>query len=808
MGSAAPLPASCLHAPCDPGVLPFETSADLEALDAWIGQGRAIEAVRLGTEMRLEGYNLFVLGPPGTGRHGFVRQLLHRQAERRPAPSDWCYVNNFADPRRPRALELPAGAGRHFRDRMKQLVDEACAAIPAAFESDEYASRRRAIEKEAEEEQEEAFEELRRKALELGLGIVGTDKGFSFLALRDGKPITSEEFEALPEEERRRIEEHTETMTRELGKTLRTMPPRVRRVRLKLQELDRDVAFLAVGGLLDELLEEYRGHAGIRDHPGAMKHDIADNVELFSRREDGRSLLLQDLLVEGDVGEGRKKSPVERRYDVNLLVSREEAQGAPIVFEDHPAHAYLVGQIEHVSRLGVLSTDFHHIRPGSLHRANGGYLVLDAEKVLMEPFAWSGLKRVLKAGKIEIRSLAQAYGIVGTATLEPEAIPLDVKVVLVGDRFLYHLLEIFDPEFLELFKVAADFEDRMDRTGESELELARLLGAIGRREDLLPFDRNAAARLIEESARHAGDAQMLSTRFGRAIDLMQEAHYWAMRDGREVIGREDVQHAIEGQHRRMARIQDERHRQILRGVIRIDTEGARVGQANGLSAVELAGQCYGQPTRITARISVGSGEVIDIEREVELGGPIHSKGVLILSGFLASRYAPDRPLSLSASVVFEQSYLPVEGDSASAAELCSLLSAVGEVPLRQSMAVTGSVDQHGDIQAVGAVNQKIEGFFDVCRARGLSGDQGVIIPATNVGHLMLRQDVIDAVEEGRFQVYPAATVDDCMEIFTGMEAGRWDPDGGFPTGTLNHRIRESLLELAEKRRAFGLEEPR
>ncbi len=805
MGTVPPLPPEDLHHGCDPAGLPFESTAELEELGEMLGQDRAVEAIELGTGLGLEGYNLFVLGPPGTGRHSFIRQFLDEVARGRPRPSDWCYVNNFSDARRPTALEFPAGGGVQFRERMSELVEEARVAIPAAFESEDYASRRQAIEKEAEEEQEKAFEEVRKNAYELGLGIMHTDTGFNFVPLRDGEVIPPEEFEKLPEEEQKRIAGHTETVSEDLRKMLRAIPPRVRSVRSKISELNREVALFAVGGLMDELKELYEDNPPVRDYLASVQHDIADNVELFTRPEGLPSPVLRELLVDTDAGDSLKESRASRRYGVNLLVDQGEEEGAPVVFEDYPNYSYLVGQIEHISRLGVLITDFNLIRAGALHRANGGYLVVDAQKILSEPFAWIALKRALKARSIDIRSPAQAYSLVSTVTLEPEPIPLDVKVILIGDRLLYYLLEALDPEFLELFRVAADFEDEMERTSDNELKLVRLVGAVGRREGLLPLDRTAAARIVDESARHAGDAEMLSTQFRQALDIMREAHYWASRDGRDLIDGDHVQRAVDGQVRRMARIQDRVQREIQRGVIRVDTDGEHVGQVNGLSVIQLSGHLFGRPTRITARLSVGSGQVVDIEREVELGGPIHSKGVLILSSFLASHYVADRPLSLSASLVFEQSYQPVEGDSASAAELAALLSAVADTPICQSLSVTGSVDQHGRIQAIGGVNQKIEGFFDVCSARGLTGDQGVVIPSTNVSHLMLRKEVVDAVGEGRFQVYAVSTVDECMEVLTGLEAGERDDRGEFPEGTLNHRIRTRLIELAEVRKSFASE---
>jgi len=488
---------------------------------------------------------------------------------------------------------------------------------------------------------------------------------------------------------------------------------------------------------------------------------------------------------------------------VNVLVDHSESKGAPVVYEDHPTYNNLIGRIEHIAHMGALVTDFNLIKPGALHRANGGYLILDARQLLLQPYAWDGLKRALRSREVRIESLSQVLSLVSTVSLEPEPIPLDVKVVLIGERLLYYLLYQLDPDFGELFKVEADFNEEIPRTPENNLLYARLIGTIARKEGLRPFDRGAVARVIEHSARMADDAEKLSIHLLSTADLLREADYWAGVAGNGVVTADDVQRAIDAQIHRADRLRELVQEEIKRGTILIDTTGERVGQVNGLSVIQLGNFAFGRPNRITARVRLGKGEVVDIEREVELGGPIHSKGVLILSGFLGARYAAERPLSLSASLVFEQSYSGVEGDSASLAELCALLSSLAEVPIRQSLAVTGSVNQHGEVQAIGGVNEKIEGFFDVCKTRGLTGEQGVIIPATNVQHLMLRQDVIEAVKAGQFHIYPVQTVDQGIELLTGIPAGERDEEGNFPEGSINQLVEARLIELAEKQRAFA-----
>jgi lon-related putative ATP-dependent protease len=803
MTTAKHLSADELYRPCDPALLDFETTAEVEELTEMIGQDRAVDAVRFGADIDLHGFNLFVLGPPGTGRHSFVKRFLEDKARHQKAPSDWVYVNNFDEPRNPRALELPAGRGCRLRDHIARLIDEAHRAIPAAFESADYRKQRQEIEERAQEEQNNAFEEIRAHALARGLGIVQTATGFTFVPLKDGKEITPKEYAALSEKEQKRLQQDTEELAEELKQMLQKIPRRVRAVFEEIHKLDRDVALFAVGSLVNELLEEYASLPKVSEHLKSIQQDIVDNIPLFreggSQKEQPLKMLLGGKPVTDQDG-----SPM-RRYAVNVLIDHASDTGAPVEFPDEPTFQELVGNIEYKAQMGTLVTDFTLLKPGALHRANGGYLVLDARKLLVQPYAYEALKQALKSHEIKIRSLGQIFSLVSTVSLEPEPIPLKVKVALIGERIFYYLLQWYDPEFSELFRVEADFDDRMPRDPENERQYARLLGTIARDEKLLPLDRSAAARVIEESARHAGDAERLSAQVRKAADLVREAHYRAVQHERQTINAEDVQAAVDHQIRRASRVQDRLQEEILRGTFLIDSGGAVAGQVNGLSVIELGGYLFGRPARITARLSLGSGKVIDIEREVELGGPIHSKGVLILSRYLASNFVTDRPLSLSASLVFEQSYGGVEGDSASAAELCALLSALADAPLRQSLAITGSVNQFGQVQAIGGVNEKIEGFFDICNARGLSGDQGVVIPASNIKHLMLRSRVVEAVRDGRFHVYAVDHVDQALALLTGIAAGERQADGSFPEGTLNRRVTDRLVELAEKRRAFGSE---
>jgi lon-related putative ATP-dependent protease len=554
----------------------------------------------------------------------------------------------------------------------------------------------------------------------------------------------------------------------------------------------------AVGHLIAELKKRYAGLPAVLGYLATVEQAVIDNVDDFRRTEDGPEIGFLGFTLQRPGGGGSL-----RRYQVNVLIDHGATKGAPVVYEDNPTFPTLIGRIEHIAQMGALVTDFMLIKPGALHRANGGYLILDARKVLLQPFAWEGLKRALSSRELRVESLGQALSLVSTVSLEPEPVPLDLKVVLIGEPLLYYLLSAYDPEFSELFKVAVDFGHDMHWDGQSGELYARLVATLARRDALLPLDRAAVARVIEHAARLVGDAEKLSVQLRVITDLLREADHWAREAGREVIRMTDVQQAIDARIRRMDRIRERMQEAIQRDILMIDTRDAKTGQVNGLSVVDLGHFAFGHPSRITARIRIGKGEVVDIQREVELSGPIHSKGVLILAGFLGARYADDRPLALSASLTFEQTYGEVEGDSASSAELYALLSALADLPIRQSLAVTGSVNQNGEVQAIGGVNEKIEGFFDVCQARGLTGDQGVLIPVANVKHLMLRQDVIAAVRDGKFHIYPVRTIDEGIELLTGIPAGERDANGLFPEGSVNHRVELRLITLAELVREFG-----
>lgn len=605
--------------------------------------------------------------------------------------------------------------------------------------------------------------------------------------------IPPSEYEKLADEEKTRVENAISELQAKLEKILRQIPQWRRERHERVKQLDRETSLSAVGHLVDELRDAYSDLPDVLKYLDHVQQDVVENVDDFRKQE-------RSSTIDGVTVVTRQSF---HQYQVNVLVTNGEKSGAPIISEDNPTYSNLIGRVEHIAQFGALVTDFTLIKPGALHRANGGYLLLDTRKVLTQPFAWEGLKRALQAREIRIESLGQMYSLVSTVSLEPEPIPLDTKVVLFGDRMFYYLLQEYDPEFGELFKVAADFEERIERNADSNLLYARLISTLARKEALLPFERNAVARVIERSARLVGDAERLSTRMSSVADLLREADYWAREAGHSLVEAGDVQRAIDTQIRRQDRLRDRLYEAILRETLIISTQGEMVGQINGLSVIELGDFAFAQPTRITATTRLGEGELINIEREVKLSGAIHSKGVLILSSFLAARYAKNQPLALSASLVFEQSYGLVEGDSASLAELCALLSNLADVPIKQALAITGSVNQLGQSQAIGAVNEKIEGFFDICVARGLSGEQGVLIPAANIKHLMLRQDVVAAVSAGQFRVYAVENIDQAIAILTGFSAGEADANGIYPEGSVNRKVAERLAELTEIRASFA-----
>ena len=811
--AACALQAAQLATRCDPAAFGFDTTAELPDGDTPFGQTRAVDAIQLALAVRGQGYHLFVAGEPAMDHHGFVRRLLQRHAATQPAPPDWCYLYNFADANRPRALSLPPGQGRRLRQAMQRFVAELSKAVSSALESDVYRSRLDAIQKEAKEREDGALQALGESAVAQGVALIRTPQGFAFAPMDKGKPLPAERFEQLGTQERERLAGVIGTLSERLKQVLHELPRQRREMQQRIREATRDAMAMAAGHLVDELKADFAQHPQVKEFLDEVRRDIIESGEQL-REQAGTEEEEEDGALAGSLA--------LHRYQVNLLVGEASAQppqggetsgmqtepatppsGAPVLLDDHPTYANLVGRIDHVAHMGTLLTNFTLIRAGSLHRANGGVLMLDAAKVLSEPLSWEGLKRALKSARVVIESMPQALGWVNTLPLEPEPVPLDLKIVLFGDWQLHHLLQALDPEFDDLFKVVADFEEEVPRHAESSEALARWLGATAREQGLRPLTRDAVACLVDHAARLADDGARLSTHTRTLGDLLHEADAQAAREGRAEIDRADVTAAQAARVRRTDRLRDSVHDELLRGTLLVSTEGEHIGQVNGLVVAQWGEFRFAYPIRITATTRLGDGELVDIERESTLGGPLHAKGVMILAAFLGARYAQELPLSLAASLVFEQSYGPVEGDSASLAELCALLSALALVPVQQGLAVTGSINQFGRVQAIGGVNEKIEGFFDLCRQRGLDGRQGVLIPRANVQHLMLRDEVVQAVAQGRFHVHAVDDVDQAIELLTGVPAGAPNAKGEVPPGTVNHLVASRLVELSMLRQAWS-----
>lgn len=779
MKRPAPLTVEQVYQRCPPEHLDFETTETVEALELPCGQERLLRTLEFGASMPGNGFNLFVLGPAGSGRHELVRRFLERRAAAEPVPPDWGYVFNFAHPERPQALQLAAGEGQTLQADLDRLIDDLHSSIPAAFESEEYQRRLQELKDASEEDQSEGVRKVQDEAEAHGIALISAPNTFSFAPMHDGEMLKPDEYDALSEEERDRIDAKVEELQEKLRQALRQIPRLRKELQEKIQDLNAEMLQWSLGGPIHELKDKWSHRPAVVEHLEAILDDVVRHAEAFRR--------------------GRGHAPPEgllERFRINLLVDHAATRGAPVVYEDLPNHQHLTGLIEHQVHEGALFTDFSLVRAGALHRASGGYLILDARRVLTQPLAWESLKRVLFSGEIRIESLERLFGLVSTVGLEPEPIPVIPKVILIGDRLLYYLLSAFDPDFLELFKVEADFEDDLDRGATSHALYARMLATMARRAELRPLSRAAVARVIEHASRLSGDQRKLSAHDRTLRDLLLEADHWAGQADAEVVDAAQVEQAIRERQERGARLQRRSLEQIRRGVVLIATDGAQIAQVNGLSLLQLGDATFGRPIRITATARSGKGQVVDIEREAKLGGPVHSKAVMILSRFIASHYAEDSELSLSASLAFEQSYGDIEGDSASVAETCALLSAIARIPLRQSLAVTGSLNQHGEVQAVGGVNEKIEGFFDVCREAGELDGHGVLLPGSNVEHLMLRRDVRQAIADGRFQVYPVATVDDAIELLSGMTAGERGSGGGFAEGSFNRMVADRLAEFA------------
>jgi len=788
------LPAESLMSSCDASQFTFQTTSELADIDTVVGQARAVDAIQFGLRIQGNGYNIFALGPPGIGKFAAVKQLTTQEAQRGSNPPDWCYVYNFAQPHKPNAIKLPPGDGIWLRTTMAQLIDDLRVALPTAFESEDFRSRAEELDQTIKNRQLEATEKVSDEARAKNIALMHTATGYAFAPLDEsGTVVTPDNFQKLPESTRKEIEASILEAQQSLQKALREVPKWVKEARETMKQVTQEISQSVVSQLTTDLKSYFKDSPELLTYLAAVEADIVENVAAFLPDTENRSM---PMLA------GPHEDALQR-YSINLLVANEGLQGAPIIHEDLPSYTNLLGRTEYQAQMGALVTNFMLIKAGALHRANGGYLILDARQILLQPLAWDGLKRSLLAQEIRLDSLERSYSFVSTVSLEPEPIPLTVKVVLLGDRDLFYMLSRHDPEFSDLFKVMADFDEVMDRRLPGDPYYASLFATLSRQNKLHALSPAGVARLTEHMSRVAGDSQKTSTHIGIISDLLREADHWSTAAGRELIDDSHVQQAIDQTIYRAERIRERIYESIENGTTLIDLHDSVIGQINGLSVLELGNFRFAQPARITATTRRGDGRVIDIERETQLGGPIHSKGVLILSSFLAARYSPAVPLSISASLVFEQSYGMIDGDSASLAELCALISSLVRRPISQCWAVTGSINQHGRVQPIGGVNEKIEGFFDVCSRSGLTGAHGVIIPDSNVRHLMLRGDVVEAVASGRFSVHAVSTVDQAIEILTDLSAGEPGPGGLFPPASINGLVQRRLESFSVQHRPMS-----
>ena len=776
---------------CDPATFDFKTTDELPYVEEIIGQPRGTRALEFGLEMRSPSFNVYVLGPAGTGRATAIERFVQSRATEDETPVDWCYVYNFAEPHRPRAIELPPGQGRAFRQDMAELVEHLRVEIPRSFEGEVYEKARSEVQQASAEKQAQIFSALEDHAREEGFALLQTPAGLSIAPLIEGQVINPEQFAQLPPETQKTLEAKGRQLQQAVADAMRQAQQIEREARQEAQSLDQKVVAAIVAPAIQEIAEKHADSDEIRQYLEAAQADIVAHVGDFKAQP-------QESPVEAMGIPMPPKDPSFLRYRVNLVVDNSQTTGAPVVIENNPSYHNLMGRVEHESRLGSMYTDFTMIKPGALHRANGGYLVLRASDLLGKPLAWEALKRAVKTSEIRLEELTQQYQLIATSTLEPESIPLQVKVILVGSPTLYYRLYSLDEDFRKWFKVKADFDIDMDWTPEAQRQYALFTRARCQEENLLPFDPTGVAQVVEYGARRAGDQQKLSTRFGLIADLAREASFWASRNGHAAVTAQDVRQAIEEQIYRANMIEERGQELIQQGTIMLATEGERVGQIKGLSVINVGDYSFGRPSRVTARTYAGKGNVTAIERAVNMSGRIHNKGVMTLTSFLNAQFAQKKPLSLSASITFEQTYEQVDGDSASSTELYALLSSLSGFPLKQGIAVTGSVNQHGEIQPIGGATAKIEGFFEVCQARGLTGDQGVIIPAQNVRHLMLRPEVIEAIRKGKFHIYAISAIEEGIAILTGHEAGEPDEDGNYPEGTVYHAVVQRIEELAKK----------
>jgi len=786
------LPVNALRWTCDLKTLP-KSSDQVAPLESVIGQPRAGEALSVGVRIREPGFNIFVAGRLGTGKTTSVRQFIDRISKDIPIPLDCCYVHNFEDEYQPKVLLCKAGLGKQLKKDLQEFIAAARIAIPQLFQGEEYAAKREEIARKLASTRQQIIAKMEDVSKKEGFTLQLTPLGVSLIPVVNGKPVPDEEFYSQPPEVQKAITQKRERLQGEILPFIHQIRELQTKLLQEVEEFDRDVALYAIEHLMTKLAAKYKAYDEISSHLVDVQNHMMNNLDTFRGRAPDQKPTAQENLLE-ELG--------LRVYEVNVIVDNSALTAAPIVTEQNPTFDNLLGRIEKESRFGTLTTDFTLIRGGALHVANGGFLILRAEQLLRDFNVYEGLKRALKSREIRIEDIQQRTGYVSVRSLSPQPIPLDVKVVLIGQPDTYQVLFKFDPEFRELFKVKADFDYTMERSEENIQNYGRFFCGLAEQEKLKHLEAAAIARMVEYGCRLAEDQEKLSTQFGLIADVVREAHFYASQENAKLISAKHVEKAIEARIYRSSLIQEKIREFIERDIILISTEGKIVGQVNGLSVMEIGDFAFGTPSRITVSVGLGKEGLIDVQREVNMSGPIHGKGVMIIAGFLSGMFARDKPLSLSARIVFEQNYEGVEGDSASSTELYALLSAVSGIPIKQNIAVTGSVNQNGDIQPIGGVNEKIEGFFEICKSKGLTGDQGVLIPYSNAKNLMLKREVIEAVEAHKFHVYTAKTIQQGIEILTDVPAGERKSDGSFTENTVFNTVDRRLTEIANTLKKF------
>ncbi|WP_170107605.1 Lon protease family protein [Photobacterium lipolyticum] len=790
---AKKLIASELFHACDPELFDFETTDEIKPIASPLGLDRAIEAIKLGIGIPSSGFNIYVMGSTGLGKHAMTQQLLAEHDDKGKAIFDWCYVNNFREPSKPVALQLPAGMGKRLRHKIKQLIEELRNTIPSQLQSEDFTRRTDQLQNELNAKEIAAFQSIEKKANKQGCVLKKSKTGYLIQPEKDGKIITKSEFTVLPVKEQKAIDKSIEELRRLLVNLLNQVPLWDQEMRGKKEQLEREFVGITLDYLTGHLPEDMLAVKAINDYISSLKEHVLDNIKLFSGT----------LETEVEVYSGHKLTfDPFTAYEINIIVDNSKAERTPVIYEDNPSYLNLVGSIEHRGEFGTFVTNFTLIKPGAFHRANGGYLLIDIIQLLNKPFVWDVFKRTLLSKELRIQPLEQFLSINTIASLEPEIIPLDVKVILMGDRMMYYLLKHYDPDFAQLFKVQADCSEEINRDPQSCQLFSQFIKSLQTEENTRPLDRTAVAKVIEYSARQMEDGEKLSLHRGNLRSLLLEANYWAEQQNHNQIDAQAVQQAIKARQYRTGYLKELITENIHRGISVIETSGKKVGQVNGLSVVSVDETMFGRPCRITATVHLGQGKVINIEREVDLSGPSHSKGVMILTAFLRERYEQILPLSFSATLTFEQSYGMIDGDSASAAELCALLSAIAQIPLKQNISLTGAIDQHGNIEAIGGVNEKIEGFFEICNASGLTGDQGVIIPKTNLVHLMVDEEIRQAVAEDRFHIWAVDHIEQVIKLLTGLEIGEPDSKQRYPLNSINGAIASRIKTMNKAHKQF------